>query len=220
MARKEKQYHFIYKTINLLNEKYYYGMHSTNDLNDGYLGSGKRLRRSINKYGKENHKREIIEFLPDRKSLIEREKEIVNLNEIAKENCMNLIVGGKGGFISKDGVKKGRATTDNIMINKYGDNWRSIIFKNYYNNLSDDEFKIKIKKTIETNRKNGFNYKTMLNKKLSEETKKKMSESSKGMGMGENNSQFGTCWITNGIINKKINKFENIPNGWYKGRII
>lgn len=36
-----KKYHFLYKTTNLLNSKVYYGMHSTNDLNDGYLGSGR-----------------------------------------------------------------------------------------------------------------------------------------------------------------------------------
>ena len=91
MARKEKQYHFIYKTTNVLNGKYYYGMHSTDNLNDGYYGSGRRLKRSLNKYGKENHKVEILEYLPNRESLINREKEIVNLNEIAKEDCMNLM---------------------------------------------------------------------------------------------------------------------------------
>lgn len=37
---------------------------------------------------------------------------------------------------------------------------------------------------------------------------------------GEKNSQFGTMWITNGIINKKIKRNEEIPNGYKKGRII
>ena len=70
MAKKKygtfKKYHFIYKTTNLLSGKYYIGMHSTDDLNDGYLGSGTLLRRSLNKYGKENHSIEILEFLNSR----------------------------------------------------------------------------------------------------------------------------------------------------------
>jgi hypothetical protein len=74
MARKEKKYHFIYKTTNLLSGKYYIGMHSTNNLADGYMGSGRRLRYSINKYGEENHKVEILEFVDNRAELIKREE--------------------------------------------------------------------------------------------------------------------------------------------------
>jgi hypothetical protein len=43
-------------------------------------------------------------------------------------------------------------------------------------------------------------------KKHSEETKIKMSKSKIGTGLGENNSQFGTFWITKNGINKKIKK--------------
>lgn len=71
-------------------------MHSADDLDDGYLGSGRRLRYSLNKYGKENHSREILEFCKTREELKSREEEIVNLNEIAKKECMNLKVGGEG----------------------------------------------------------------------------------------------------------------------------
>jgi hypothetical protein len=101
MARKEKKYHFIYKTTNVLSGKYYIGMHSTSDLNDGYLGSGTRLRYSINKHGKENFVREIIEYCESREELKSKEIEIVNLDEIAKIECMNLKVGGYGGFTSE-----------------------------------------------------------------------------------------------------------------------
>lgn len=96
MSRKQKKYHYIYKITNLFSGKYYLGMHSTDDLDDGYMGSGRRIRYSINKYGVGNHKKEIIEFCKSRKELLKREEEIVNLNEIAKEECINLSVGGKG----------------------------------------------------------------------------------------------------------------------------
>ena len=85
MARKEKKYHFIYKTTNILSGRYYIGMHSTDDLEDGYLGSGNRLRLAIRKHGKESFKREILEFCKTREDLKKREIEVVNLDEISKK---------------------------------------------------------------------------------------------------------------------------------------
>jgi hypothetical protein len=45
-----------------------------------------------------------------------------------------------------------------------------------------------------------------------------MSESQKGKQTGALNSQYGTIWINNGDINKKIKNNLPIPNGWVKGR--
>jgi len=214
MARKEKQYHFIYKTTNLLNGKYYYGMHSTDKLNDGYLGSGKRLRYSINKHGKENHKLEHLEFLPDRKSLINREKEVINLNEIAKEKCMNLMVGGKGGFISEEQQKYRSSCAGKA----YGIKLRT-------NPVFNKMISIKRSKIVKLCWENGMfknrNHVGFREKKHTEETKKLMSIVKIGMGVGEKNSQYGTCWITNGKENKKIkkNKINDYNNTeWILGR--
>lgn len=63
MSRKQKKYHYIYKTTCLMTCKFYVGMHSTDNLEDGYLGSGKILGYSLNKYGRENHIKEILEYL-------------------------------------------------------------------------------------------------------------------------------------------------------------
>lgn len=52
-----------------------------------------------------------------------------------------------------------------------------------------------------------------------EEAKQKIKLAIVDKQKGNKNSQFGTIWITNGTINKKIKKdIEVIPNGWYKGR--
>jgi hypothetical protein len=69
-------------------------MHSTNNLKDGYLGSGTYFRRSVKKYGKKNFKCDILEFLNNRTKLIEREKEIVNEDLVKDVLCMNLKTGG------------------------------------------------------------------------------------------------------------------------------
>jgi hypothetical protein len=71
-------------------------MHSTDNIDDGYVGSGLRLWRSIKKHGKENHKVEILEYLPTRHALALREEELVNKVLLKDPLCMNLITGGRG----------------------------------------------------------------------------------------------------------------------------
>jgi len=47
-------YYYIYKITNINNGKFYIGSHRTNDLDDGYFGSGIYLKRSIKRYGRES----------------------------------------------------------------------------------------------------------------------------------------------------------------------
>jgi len=189
MSRKPHQYHYIYKTTCCLTKRYYYGMHSTSNLDDGYLGSGSNLGKSIKKYGKENHDKEIIEYLNDRISLKKREAEIINEEMLKDPLCMNLSKGGNGsnytlGLIS---VKDKNGNTMSVSIND----------PRYLNGELVGIFK---------------------NKKHSNETKRKIGLSNSLKQKGEFNSQYGTCWITNGIENKKIHKSDNIPEGWSLGR--
>ena len=106
--KKEKEYNFIYKTTNVLTGKFYIGMHSTDNLDDGYIGSGTQLKRSIKIHGLKKFKFEILEFLPNRKLLIEREREIVNEDVVSNKLCINLKVGGEGGFVNDEHKKKFR----------------------------------------------------------------------------------------------------------------
>ena len=210
MPRKQKKYHYLYKTTNLINNKFYVGMHSTDNLEDGYLGSGKRLKRSVIKYGKENFKIEYLEFFEDRKTLVEREKNFINEDLIKDPMCMNLAVGGEGGILNDEHMEKLHAGASRNLLKQW----------------QDKDYRIKMKssssRTMRKYLSTRISFSTFSGKTHSIESKNKIGIASSMHQTGIGNSQFGTCWITNNIENKKIKK-EELNNwlniGWVKGRI-
>jgi hypothetical protein len=221
--KSARKYHFIYKTTCLINGKYYIGMHSTNNLDDGYIGSGKRLRYSIQKYGIENFKCEILEFLSDRESLVNREKELVNEDILQDSNCMNIKLGGSGGFSYEDALRgSANAAAANKKYWKDTEYRKKMLpIRKQHNN--DPNRINKMKKSLHRRYKEYGMPGSFKGRLHTDATKMKMSKSKRGKGTNETNSQYGTCWITNDIENKKIKKDELINfvnNGWKLGRKI
>jgi hypothetical protein len=211
MKKKNKKYHFIYKTTNLINDKYYIGMHSTYNLDDGYMGSGLRIKKSLEKYGNENHKVEILEFSTNRETLKEREKEIISEDILKDKMCMNLQPGGGGGLCNKEHSKK--------FHQAGGKKVRQMLSKRHHEKMKNDvEYRERVISKIKESQKNMKNW--WLDKHHTDETKRLISEAKKGRFTGDSNSQFGTQWITNGVENKKNKKNDEIPDGWKLGRII
>lgn len=89
--------HTVYKTTCLKTNKFYIGVHSTINPNDSYLGSGKDLKTSVEKYGVDNHKKEIIMICETSKKAYEMEKLYVESN-IGDPLCLNKMAGGYGGW--------------------------------------------------------------------------------------------------------------------------
>lgn len=86
----------IYKTTNILNGKFYVGQDLHN--NPEYLGSGLILNNAINKYGKENFKKETIEICNTKEDLNKKEKFwIKELKSQNREVGYNISDGGSGG---------------------------------------------------------------------------------------------------------------------------
>lgn len=220
MARADqRKFHYIYKITRTDGSgKYYIGMHSTDDLEDGYFGSGKILWHSINRHGKEVHTKEILEFLPSRQELKVRERELVNEEIVNDPLCMNLKLGGEGGgrFWSEEHQAKfmalghtSEAAKKRWLVDGYREIIASSVSKNvkcwWMDNPEAGRMKINNLATLHTGRKR------------SDETREKISVSQ----AGEKNSQFGTCWVTNGVKPIKIKKEmldDYLTNGYRRGR--
>jgi hypothetical protein len=101
-----KEFNFLYKTTNLLTKKYYIGVHSTNNMDDGYMGSGLHLKRSLSKYGIANHKREVISFCNSAENAYLLESKKVTERLLKNPMCMNLSLGGHGGNLGDEINKK------------------------------------------------------------------------------------------------------------------
>ena len=96
MKYKTLKYHYFYKITNNINNHFYYGVHNTDNLNDGYMGSGKRLHIAYKKYGIENFTKEILKFFDTMEEAFEYESEIVTEALVMDDNCYNLKLGGQG----------------------------------------------------------------------------------------------------------------------------
>lgn len=221
MSRKQKKYHYIYKTTCKITGKFYVGMHSSDSLDDGYLGSGKILCYSRAKYGDENHTREILEICDSRERLKSREKEIVNEELLQHPLNINLKYGGEGGwdhvneklskrqriFNGRKGGKKGGWIGGKMTCEK---NFRSISANLKRQNTIKEKYG-----SYEENAK-------FLNKFITDESIRKRKNSFNRINhqQGNKNSQFGLKWIYSEElkINKKVKKTDPIPFDWKIGR--
>lgn len=129
--------HFIYKTTNLLNGKYYYGAHSTENENDNYLGSGVALDKAIKKYGKENFIREIIQYCDTIQELYDLEKKVIQ-EHLGEKNCYNMKPGGKGGWFSVNSTDMHKG--ENNVMNRRPDIKEQVIRKMMETKLTNKEY--------------------------------------------------------------------------------
>lgn len=91
-----KKYHVVYKTTNTVNNKIYVGLHSTNNINDNYIGSGYVIKDAIKKYGKSKFKKEIIYVFNSREEARKMEAFIVDEDFCKRNDTYNLVEGGMG----------------------------------------------------------------------------------------------------------------------------
>lgn len=95
----------IYKTVNLINNKVYIGKDKNN--NPNYYGSGKIFIQALKKYGKENFKKEILEYCKSEDELCDREIYWIKYyKNLLGKQCYNIVELSSGGnnfqFLSEE----------------------------------------------------------------------------------------------------------------------
>lgn len=88
----------VYKITNKINEKIYIGCHKTKNINDDYMGSGKLIKKAIEKYGLENFDKLVLYNFDNNLDMLKKEAELVNREFIKRKDVYNLVEGGGGGW--------------------------------------------------------------------------------------------------------------------------
>ena len=202
----------VYKITNKQNGKFYIGCHKTKNLQDNYMGSGTVIKHAITKYGEDSFSKAILFVFPSPQEMFEKEKEL-----IAELNPpYNLHEGGLGGW---DYINS------NKLRAKYED-WpeeskqsQARAASNVANSLPKEHY-VKMSRKGKQAIKIKFPDGIWKGKKHKEETKKLIGKTNSKHQAGEGNSQYNTMWITNGVDNLKIMRYDTIPHGYHKGRVM
>jgi hypothetical protein len=113
--------HYVYKTTCLINNKYYYGVHTEKRESDGYIGCGVVSQGTANnlkskgvksyfidsvvKYGYKNFKKEILREFENVDDAYLFEESLITDEELNNSMCMNIKRGGAGGVVPSTCVR-------------------------------------------------------------------------------------------------------------------
>lgn len=171
-----KLHNIIYQTTNLINGKIYTGRHPTNNLNDGYLGSGKEFQRDLKLLGKDSFER-MTEYWAEMGGHTDEAKEKMRQANLGRVNVKD-----KDGNKFKVSVNDPRYSSGELICaflgTKLSDTARKKISENKKENLwiSNVEMrKIKLVKPEEVERylaEGWIKYRMMFNKPNKRKNKK------------------------------------------------
>lgn len=197
-------FYTIYKTTNAVNGRVYIGAHATPDINDGYLGSGKYLKRAIKKWGVENFSKEILFSFTNERDMFQKERELVTEDFISSNGTYNIKLGGSGGNPGPIGAFSGR---------KHSEETKKRIRDAAFRQVTTKEKRVKLSKNNWAKRDPIAHKKHIsevnLNRIHSEDHRKKVAA-----------ANLGRILVNNGLYAKRIKKedleqFEQ--NGWKRG---
>ena len=213
-------HYLIYEIRHNETGKIYIGKHQTENVNDGYMGSGKHIRRALRKYGPDAFTKTILFDFSTVDEMNAKERELVTEEFCRRTDTYNICEGGKGGwsFVNRTG-KNNANGPQGIAVSS---EMRAIGNQTFLSRMQTEEFRNSHRTRISSGLRSHFaeHDHPWKGRHHTNETKTKIGEANAVKVRGENNGRFGTMWITDGTVNKVIYKTDIIPDGWYKGRVI
>ena len=210
--KNNNRYNYLYKIVYLPDNLYYYGVHSTKNLYDGYNGSGKEINKLYEVFTKNNKslnkyfKKYIIKFFDNINDMFLYENKIVNIEALNDNKCLNLILGGDWRKSIRN--KKMLHNNENKLIYVDNDNLDNFISLGWKLGAPSDNIFYYIHNENETKHIS----KTFLNSYLLNGWE---------LGRHVNDKEI---WITNNIEEKHVSikraKQYYFNKGWKCGRII
>ena len=206
----------MYCTTCLVTKRYYIGVHKTAVPDDMYLGSGKWLRNAVKKYGEGNFCKDVLFTYSTPEEAFAKEEILVRCHR-RNTLCMNIRKGGAGGwdYVNVSGIaQRTKHLTGMLLQQKFATDpvYRARMQAAWREHISAVRplaiaGSIKAGNHVKATRAwTGCHH--------SDSAKAAISAGHKG----ELNSQFGTCWITDGSRNRKIVRVAVVPDGWHIGR--
>jgi group I intron endonuclease len=215
-------YHTVYRITNNLNGKIYIGAHSTNDLDDNYMGSGKHLRRAYTKHGIKNFSKQILFVYDTLEEAFAKEAEIVNEQFVKDDSNYNIALGGQiplCGFLGNnhsDETKKRLSETHSAHLNPFFGKKHTDEHRDYISKITSGE----------NNPRYGCELSNELREKIGNSNKGLVwwndgktsirSKTSPGNNWNRGRLLDGLVWWTNGI--KSVKSIECPSDGWRRGR--
>ena len=220
-------FYTIYKTTNKINGKIYIGKHQTKDLEDSYMGSGKYLKRAIEKYGIENFEKEILFIFDTEAEMNAKEAELVTEEFVLEDTNYNLCPGGQGGFgyLNSSYWNTEKRNRLGLLGGFNNPDKMTEASRKKYNEGAAKGGQATKKKVVGIHLQNkkvseGIIDNLFKGKTHTEDWKIAHSKRMKGRLTGKDNPQFGKSWIWHELFgNKKVdrNKIPDYINqGWIK----
>ena len=240
--------YYFYITTNNINHKYYYGVHSTNNIDDGYMGSGYLIKKAFKKYGKENFTKTILQFFDNADLMYKHEAKVVTIDVVNDPMSYNMRVGGRGGtkglqLSDETKMKIGKSNKgkhSSLKGTHISEEHKNKISKNSASRRSEVKEKIRqahIGKKLSKETCEKISNK-LTGRTLDKEWRNKISDTLKGKSTwnkGRTNiynkdtlkkigdSTRDRKWVNNGFISKMVKNYEleeYLNNGFNLGRII